>query len=255
MTQSVPEVLWLRREQASEARGVVIVIDVIRAFSVAAYALARGARELLLVRTVEEAFALRECFPDALLIGEVDGRLISGFDLNNSPAVMAAANVRGRLLIQRTGAGTQGAVGASHAHHLLVAALVNAAATAAYARDLAAREQLPISLLPTAARVEEEDAPAVEDEVCAAYIEALVTGRVDVAVQIDAGVDLLRAVGRLGVFERGYPDFPAADVPAFLAIDRFAFAMVGERERVGHVECVRVRRVEVVSANSTGVVE
>src|SRR5690349_5210838 len=99
------------RSEAEEARGVVIVIDVIRAFTVATYAFAGGARRLWLVRTTDEAFALRQQEPRALLAGEIGGRLIPGFDLNNSPSLMAATNVRGRTIIQRTGAGTQGAVG------------------------------------------------------------------------------------------------------------------------------------------------
>src|SRR5713101_6748950 len=98
------EIRRVNRLEAMDARGVVIVIDVIRAFSVAAYAFARGARGLWLVRAVEEAFALREREPEvllsgthpkndkqaqrALLAGEVGGRLIPGFDLNNSPARM-----------------------------------------------------------------------------------------------------------------------------------------------------------------------
>ena len=102
--------------QASEAQGVVIVIDVIRAFSVAAYAFSRGVRRLWLVRSVEDAFALREREPGALLAGEVGGRLIPGFDFNNSPSLMATAGVDGRLVIQVTGAGTQGAVGASRSY-------------------------------------------------------------------------------------------------------------------------------------------
>ena len=40
----------VHRLEAAEARGVVIVIDVIRAFSVAAYAFAGGARAIWLVR-------------------------------------------------------------------------------------------------------------------------------------------------------------------------------------------------------------
>src|SRR5712691_1137655 len=123
------------RTRAAEARGVVIVIDVIRAFSVAAYAFSRGVGGLWLVRTVEEAFALREREPEvllsgthpkndkqaqrALLAGEVGGRLIPGFDLNNSPARMQEADVQGRWLIQRTGAGTQGALAVVNAAHIL----------------------------------------------------------------------------------------------------------------------------------------
>jgi 2-phosphosulfolactate phosphatase len=79
------EIRRVNRLEASSARGVVIVIDVIRAFSVAAYAFTGGAQAIWLVRTVEEAQAMRQREPQALLAGEVGGRLISGFDFNNSP--------------------------------------------------------------------------------------------------------------------------------------------------------------------------
>lgn len=230
-------------EYATAARGVVIVIDVIRAFSVAAYAFAGGARELWLVRTVQEAFALRERAPESLLAGEVGGRLIAGFDFDNSPARMAAANVRGRLIIQRTGAGTQGAVGAGAATHLLLAALVNARATAAYARALAMRDRLPITLLPTEAPIEEEGVPAFEDEVCADYLEALLRERDDAAAVLADGIARLRAGGRLSIFTRGYPDFPPEDVPAVLATDRFDFAMRGLREQWRDMTYVRAEQV------------
>src|SRR5579884_1159607 len=114
------------RDDVEQAAGIAVAIDVIRAFTVAAYALAGGAARLRLVRTVEEAFALRAIEPDALLAGEVGGILIPGFDLNNSPHLMSHTDVRARTIIQRTGAGTQGAVGAANARRLLVAALVNA---------------------------------------------------------------------------------------------------------------------------------
>lgn len=132
------EILRVNHMTAAQARGVFIVIDVIRAFTVAGYAFAGGAERLWLVRTVEEALALRAREPQALLAGEVQGRLINGFDMNNSPARMASATVRGRLIIQRTGAGTQGAVLASNASHLLLSSLTNARATATYAQTLAA---------------------------------------------------------------------------------------------------------------------
>src|SRR5437588_11790618 len=95
---------------AAEARGITIVIDVIRAFTGAAYALAGGASRLWLVRTTDEAFALRGRGPGALLAGAIGGRVIPGFDFNNLPTLIAKAHVTGRPLIQRTGAGTQGAV-------------------------------------------------------------------------------------------------------------------------------------------------
>ena len=48
---------------------------------------------MLLVRTVEEAHALRSHIPHALLVGEVGGRLIPGFDFNNSSSLIAAQTV------------------------------------------------------------------------------------------------------------------------------------------------------------------
>lgn len=239
------EIRRLHRTWAVEAQGVAIVIDVIRAFSVAAYAFGGGAAGIWLVRTVEEAFALRERVPSAALAGEVGGRLIAGFDYNNSPARMSAADVRGRLLIQRTGAGTQGAVDAVNATDLLCCGLVNARATVTYARTLAARGSGIMTLMSTAAPVEENDIPAIEDDVCADYLEALLRDRADAADVLSAGITRLRDIGRLSVFEEGWPDFPPEDVPAFLSVDRLPFAMQGARQRWRTIEYVALRRVDV----------
>ena len=233
----------VHRLEAAEARGIVIVIDVIRAFSVAAYAFAGGARAIWLVREVEEAIALREREPSALLAGEVRGRLIAGFDFNNSPAGMAAADVRGRLLIQRTGAGTQGAVNATGAAYLLPCSLVTARATAIYARRLAEATGEIITLMPTESS-SEYGPPPMEDHVCADYLEALLRQQADAPAVLEAGVQRLRASGRLEVFAQGYPDFPPEDVPAFLAADRFAFAMQGAREEWNGITFINTRRVD-----------
>jgi 2-phosphosulfolactate phosphatase len=230
--------------EAARARGVVIVIDVIRAFSVAAYALDRGARGLWLVRTVEEAFALRQHEPEALLAGEVGGRMIAGFDFNNSPALMAEADVRGRLLIQRTGAGTQGAVGAVNAMHLLVCSLVNARATAAYARRLAETTGGLITLMPTES-ADGMESRRGEDDLCADYLEALLLERTDASELLADGIARMRASGRFALFEQGHPDFPIGDREAVLAADRFAFAMRGTRERSQQLEYITVQRVDV----------
>ena len=48
--------------------GIVIVIDVVRAFTTAAFAFASGARQIFLVRSVEQAFCLKEGIPGAMLV-------------------------------------------------------------------------------------------------------------------------------------------------------------------------------------------
>src|SRR5512143_3395399 len=122
---------------AKRARGLTVVIDVFRAFSTAAYAFDRGASEVVLVGGVDEAFALRERWPGALIMGEVHGRRVPGFDLGNSTTAIARADIAGRRLIQRTSAGTQGVVAASGAESLLLGSLVCARALVRHIERLA----------------------------------------------------------------------------------------------------------------------
>lgn len=234
------------REQVEQAEGIVIAIDVIRAFTVAAYAFAGGASHLWLVRTVPEALALREYEPNALLAGEIEGRLIPGFDLNNSPYNISRADIRGCCLIQRTGAGTQGAVGARNATHVLVCALANARATAQYAAQLSEAEHLPITLLPTASSI--ADTEPNEDDYCADYLEALLTNPATADAIVAERVARLQEQGRFSYFNglRG-DDFPVEDEQFVLAVDRFDFVMVGTVASLARegTDMAAVRYVEV----------
>jgi 2-phosphosulfolactate phosphatase len=233
------------RTVAEEARGVVIVIDVIRAFTVAAYACAGGARRLWLVRTTDEAFALRQQEPQALLAGEIGGRLIPGFDLNNSPSLMAATNVQGRTIIQRTGAGTQGAAGATNAAHLLVCSLANARATAAYARKLADTTGRLVTLLPT--QVPGPGHQDVdEDIICADYLEAHLREQENASELLAENLTHLEVSGRFDFMKQGDIDFPFEDIALIKGVDRFDFVMVGERKQADGFDYVEVERHDVV---------
>lgn len=114
-------------------RGTAIVIDVLRAFTTAAYAFANGAEQITLTGTVDEALALKEQHPDWLLMGEDGGKRLPRFDFSNSPVEIAVASLAGRSLIQRTTAGTQGVLACGAASRVLVSGLLTASATAKYA--------------------------------------------------------------------------------------------------------------------------
>src|SRR6516165_3546924 len=116
-------------EGATRATGIVAVIDVFRAFTTAAAALANGASSIVMVRTVEEALALRDAGIGQICMGEVQGRAPDGFDLGNSPFEVSGVDFGGQTIIQRTSAGTQGIVTASGAEWLYAASLVTAEAT------------------------------------------------------------------------------------------------------------------------------
>jgi len=152
---------------ARQARGLTVIIDVLRAFSLECYLMDRGVAEIRPVRTLEEAFAWRERDPSALLVGERGGAKCEGFDFGNSPSGIPAEAVRGRRIIHTTSAGTQGLTQAVHATERIAGSLVNAAAVAAYIR---ARKPETVSLVCMGnAGVRE----AAEDLLCAEYIRSL----------------------------------------------------------------------------------
>ena len=151
---------------ARQARGLTVVIDVFRAFSVECYAVAAGAREILPVGGVDEALALRTSHPGALLVGERGGRIIPGFDCGNSPSGLAQFDLRGRTVVHTTSAGTQGVANAVHADELVGGALVNARATAEYIRS---RDPKLVSLVCMGLAGKE---PTDEDTLCAEYLAA-----------------------------------------------------------------------------------
>ena len=148
--------------------GTVVVIDVLRAFSTSAYAFAAGARQVIPVAGVQEALDLRrERFPSALVMGELDGRRIPEFDLGNSPWDVQQPDLRGRTLIQRTSAGTQGLARSAGAQTLLAASFVCARATA---RRLEPLQPQQVAFVITG-KLEWRDGD--EDDACADYIIAL----------------------------------------------------------------------------------
>jgi 2-phosphosulfolactate phosphatase len=130
---------------AREARGVAVIIDVFRAFSVAAYAFDAGAARVLPVGEIEEALELGRRLPGAVLAGERHTRRLPGFDAGNSPTEIRALDLRGRTLIHTTHAGTQGLVNAVFADEVLTGAFVNISAVAA---DLRRRAPGPGSAAP-----------------------------------------------------------------------------------------------------------
>ena len=203
------------------ATGVVVAIDVIRAFTSAAFALAAGARDIVPVGTVEQALDLRARFPGALLMGEVDGYPIEGFDFGNSPSALLGQNLAGRRLIQRTSAGTQGLVLSLKAETLFAGSLVCATATA---RAIARSAPSAVTLIATGVFPGRD---GDEDIACADYLAALLRGE-----PIDSG-ELVRRVrdsdaGRLFA-DPADPVFPASDLELCTHADRFDFALHVER--------------------------
>ena len=212
-----------------QAEGAVVVIDVLRAFSTAAYAFAAGARQIRLVSSVEEALELRRKIPGALVMGEVQGLPVPGFDLSNSPPQFDGLDLSGRLLIQRTTSGTQGAVRSRRAEHLLATSFVNAAATARAVRWLSPAR---VTFVITGRRW---GGWGDEDAACADYLETLLRGQ---PADLPALLERVRlSPPGLQFSDPDQPDYPPEDLEYCLAVDRFDFAM--PIERTGEVLVMR----------------
>jgi 2-phosphosulfolactate phosphatase len=125
----------LNLETCGGAPGIIVVIDVLRAFSTACYAFKRGAAKIIVTDSVEGAFTLRERFPGSLIMGERGGYPVPGFDFSNSPVEISRCDLSGATMIQRTSAGTQGLVLCKNASRVLAASFCNASATARRLRD------------------------------------------------------------------------------------------------------------------------
>ena len=113
---------------------MAVVVDVMRATSVIAQALASGYTRVLCCREIEEARALRAELGDtAVLGGERDAQRIEGFDLGASPLEYLEPQAETAILTTTNGTGTILAA-ASNAEVVLLGALLNLDAVVAAAR-------------------------------------------------------------------------------------------------------------------------
>ncbi|MFH9005500.1 2-phosphosulfolactate phosphatase [Streptomyces afghaniensis] len=198
---------------------VAVVIDVMRAFTVAAWAFSRGVERIVLAETESEALALKESHPGWLALK--DGAPAAGFDAVNSPGLLRSRDFAGRTLVQKTTAGTVGALAVANAPLVLCASFVVAGPTA---RFLQARGDTgPVTFVVTG-----EDGQADEDLACAEYIGRSVGGGdVEADPYLQRARNSRAAADLAAGLRSGYhPD----DVDLCLEIDRFPFAMVARQE-------------------------
>jgi len=214
-------------ETCHQATGVVVVIDVLRAFSNAAYAFSRGAKEIHPVSGVEEALTLKAETPNALAAGEVGGLPPEGFDIGNSPTQTCELDLTGKTIIQRTGAGTQGIVRCVKAETMLAASFIVANATVKHILKLAPET---VTFVITGQYV---TGHGDEDLACAEYLELLLKGqRPEPAPFIERVFKSRDAIQHLDPKETG---FPLSDLELCTNLDVFDFAMDVTKENNRHV--------------------
>lgn len=158
-------------EGAKAARGIAVIIDVFRAFTVETYLMRNNARKIIPVGNVDTAFAYQKAHPGTLLCGEREGVMIPGFDFGNSPSQLEHADLTGKTVVHTTSAGTQGIANAVHADEIITGSLVNASAVAEYIRR---KNPEQVSLVCMGLNCLH---PIEEDTLCAEYIQSLLEGK------------------------------------------------------------------------------
>jgi 2-phosphosulfolactate phosphatase len=124
---------------ADLAGRVAVVVDVLRASTTIAKALAAGARTIIPCESAEEAIARAKAFErrDVLLAGERRMVAIPGFDLGNSPAEYQPEVVAGKTVLLTTTNGTKALLNSQGAREVLVGCYANYSAVLAVLRKLA----------------------------------------------------------------------------------------------------------------------
>jgi 2-phosphosulfolactate phosphatase len=210
---------------------VVVVIDVIRAFTTAAVAFERGVTEIACAPSAAVGRDLRRRHPDRLLVGETNGLKPADFDFGNSPSEMSTAQLDGRRLVQATSNGTLGLARCPDPAALLAVSALNVGATARWIASNHA--DTPWTLICTGR--------TAEDWACARYLGDLLDGsapgRADLVAGImDGAAEHARAYAQLPASER--VDL-SRDLRFCCDVDRSRFAMVGD-VRKDHVVLAKV---------------
>lgn len=204
---------------ARQARGLTVVIDVFRAFSLEVWLYERGAKAIFAVGAEATARAMKAQTPEAVLVGERGGVILPGFDFGNSPSQTENFDWRGKTVIHTTSAGTQGlAAAAAGAAEIVTGSLVNAAAVARY---IAARQPEEVTLVAMGLNGKKG---TPEDNLCARLIAAHLEGK---TLDIPAELAAVRASSEGSKFfdPAKQAVFPRRDFVLCTDVDRFDFVI------------------------------
>ena len=203
-------------EGAREARGLTVVIDVFRAFSLESYLFANGAQKIIPVADLDFAYEYKSKHPNVLLAGERGGAMCEGFDFGNSPSQIIGTRMDGKTVVHTTSAGTQGLFGAKSAEIVLGACLANASATAEYVKRIGA-DTVSIVCMGLAGKKETE-----EDTLCARYIKSLLEGD---PIPLEAEIENLKYTSGAKFFDKENTVFTEQDFHLCTKTDIFSFAL------------------------------
>ena len=112
---------------------LVVVIDVLRAFTAACYAMNNNPKDYIIVSDLSQAYGLKKKNPEYILMGERDGLNLPGFDYGNSPTEIKDIDFSGKTIVHTTTLGTKGVISAlKHTEDIITGSFANAKAVINY---------------------------------------------------------------------------------------------------------------------------
>lgn len=200
-------------EQAHLARWIAVVIDVFRAFSTEAYIMNNGAKYIIPVMSLEEAFELRNKNPNCVLVWERQWIKPEWFDYGNSPTELEHINLANKVVIHTTTNGTVWLINTKNAEIVITWSFVNAWAIIKYIRQSALET---VSLISTAPQNEEN-----EDLILARYIQDVLLNK-----EIDCW-QITEMIRKTSVFQYLFNEIwvPKSDFDLCLDINKFDFVI------------------------------
>lgn len=155
----------LGAQQAAERQDVALIVDALRASVTTASLLTFGAREIIVVEDMDQAFEERLKRPEAWLAGERGGLKVEGFELGNSPLQAPLPGLPETIVFSSSNM-SRCCVGASGCPAALLGTLPTLTAAATLATQAAVRLGRNITLIP-AGSVLDECKVVLEDYVSA----------------------------------------------------------------------------------------
>jgi 2-phosphosulfolactate phosphatase len=219
-------------EGAKKAKGLTIVIDVFRAFSLACYIMEQGAKEIIPVGDIKLAYKLKEENPEYVLIGERHEKIPKGFDFGNSPAQIQGIDFSNKTIVHTTSAGTQGLVNANGASEKITGSFVNAPSIVKYIKSKNP-ETVSLVCMGYAAQY-----PTEEDTFCAEFIrDSLLSKTTD----YDAMIEIIRNTSGKRLFElQNQLHSPEKDFYLCTDLGRFNFVLKAISDKDGLIRLHKI---------------
>lgn len=217
-------------EGAKQARGITVIIDVFRAFTVEPYLINNGVKKLIPVGDKQIAYDYKEKNKDCILIGERQGIMLEGFDYGNSPSQIEKISFLGKTVVHTTSSGTQGIANAKNAKEILTGSLVNAKAIVEYIKKQNV-EEVSLVCMGNGCKTQAE-----EDTLCANYIKSLLEGK---NPNLDTEIENLKLIAGKRFFNPELQDiFPERDFYLSTEVNKFNFVLKVEKDTDG-MNCIR----------------